>query len=163
MRGHSGCHYAKLSETAVRCHCQQPEHRWLFFLAVQRIVRKESKKKQQQRPYLCTQGHTPLSVIQYKVLLPKGLFLFTHFSDSKGCSKEFPSLVSSEVKVSARNVGDLGSIPGLGRSPAEGNPLQYSCLENPTDRGAWWATVHGVAKSRTQLSDFTSLHFKGCS
>ena len=47
------------------------------------------------------------------------------------------------------------SIPGSGRSPGEGNgnPLQYSCLENPMDRGAWWATVHGVAKSRTQLSD----------
>ena len=63
----------------------------------------------------------------------------------------------SEVKASACNAGDLGSIPGLGRSPGEGNsnPLQYSCLENPMDRGAWWATVHGVAKSRTRLSDFT--------
>ena len=51
----------------------------------------------------------------------------------------------AEVKVSACNVGDLGSIPGLGKSPGEGNgnPLQYSCLENPVDRGAWWATVHG--------------------
>ena len=51
----------------------------------------------------------------------------------------------SEVKVSAFNMGDLGSIPGSGRSPGEGNgnPLQYSCLENPMDRGAWWATVHG--------------------
>ena len=57
----------------------------------------------------------------------------------------------------ACNAGDRGSIPGLGKFPGEGNgnPLQYSCLENPTDRGAWWATVHGVAKSRTQLSDFT--------
>ena len=64
----------------------------------------------------------------------------------------------SEVKASACNVGDLGSIPGLGRSPGEGNgnPLQYSCLENPMDGGAWWATVHGVAKSRTQLSDLTN-------
>ena len=63
----------------------------------------------------------------------------------------------SEVKASACNAGDLGSIPGSGRSPGEenGNPLQYSCLENPMDRGAWWATVHGVAKSRTRLSDFT--------
>ena len=59
----------------------------------------------------------------------------------------------SEVKASAYNTGDLGSIPGLGRSPGEGNgnPFQYSCLENPMDRGAWWATVHGVAKSWTQL------------
>ena len=65
----------------------------------------------------------------------------------------------SEVKVSACNVGDLGSIPGLGRSTGEGNgnPLQHSCLENPMDRGAWWATVHGVTESRTQLSNFTYL------
>ena len=63
----------------------------------------------------------------------------------------------SEVKASASNVGDLGSILGLGSSPGEGNgnPLQYSCLENPKDEGAWWATVHGVTKSRTRLSDFT--------
>ena len=63
----------------------------------------------------------------------------------------------SEVKASAHNAGDLGSIPGLGRSPGEGNgnPLQYSCLENPMDGGACWATVHGVAKSQTRLRDFT--------
>ena len=61
----------------------------------------------------------------------------------------------SEVKASASNAGDPGLIPGSGRSPGEGNgnPLQYSCLENPMDRRAWWATVHRVAKS--QLSDFT--------
>ena len=52
----------------------------------------------------------------------------------------------SEVKASASNVGDLGLIPGSGRSSGEGNgnPLQYSCLENHMDREAWWATVHGV-------------------
>ena len=63
----------------------------------------------------------------------------------------------SEVKASACNAGDLGSIPGSGRSPGEGNgnPLQYSCLENPMDGGAWWVTFHGVAKSQTRLSDFT--------
>ena len=73
-------------------------------------------------------------------------------------SKGFPG--GSEGKVSAYDVGDLGQIPGLGRSSGEGNgnPLQYSCLENPMDREAWQATVHGVAKSRTRLSDFTSLH-----
>ena len=51
------------------------------------------------------------------------------------------------------NAGDTGSIPGSGRAPGEGNgnPLQYSCLENFMDRGAWWATVQGVAKSWTQL------------
>ena len=71
-------------------------------------------------------------------------------------------MVGSQVKVSACNAGDLGSIPGLGRSPGKGNgnPLQYSCLENPMDGGAWWATVHRVTKSRTRLSDFTSLHLK---
>ena len=63
----------------------------------------------------------------------------------------------SDGKASACNSGDLGSIPGSGKSPGEGNgnPLQYSCLENPMDGGAWWATVHGVAKSRTRLSNFT--------
>ena len=62
----------------------------------------------------------------------------------------------SEGKVSAYNAGDPGSIPGSGRSPGEGNGnrLQFSCLENPMDRGAWQATVPGVAKSQTQLSDF---------
>ena len=68
----------------------------------------------------------------------------------------------SEVKASAYNVGDLGSIPGLRRSPGEGNgnPLQYSCLENPMDGGAWWAAVYGVAKSQTRLSNFTfTFHF----
>ena len=62
----------------------------------------------------------------------------------------------SEVKESACNAGDLGSIPGSGRSSGEGNgnPLQYSCLENPMDGEAWWAIVHGVTKSRTRLSDF---------
>ena len=59
------------------------------------------------------------------------------------------------VKESACNAGDPGSTSGLGRSPGEGNgnPLQYSCLENPMDKGIWWATVHGVTKSQTRLSD----------
>ena len=63
----------------------------------------------------------------------------------------------SDGKESACNAGDLSSIPRLGRSPGEGNgnSLQYSCLENPMDGGAWWATVHGVAKSRRRLSDYT--------
>ena len=63
----------------------------------------------------------------------------------------------SEVKVSACNAGHLSSIPGSGRSPGEGNgnPLQYSCLENPMDGGAWWTTVPGATKSRTRLRDFS--------
>ena len=62
---------------------------------------------------------------------------------------------SSDSEESACNAGDLGSIPGSGISPGEGigYPLQDSCLENAMDRAAWQATVHGVAKSRTQLSD----------
>ena len=61
----------------------------------------------------------------------------------------------SDPKESAYNRGDQGSIPGLGRSSGEGNgnSLQCSCLENPMDRGAWRVAVHGVAKSRTQLSN----------
>ena len=63
----------------------------------------------------------------------------------------------SDGKASACNARDLGSIPGSARSPGEGNgnPIQHSCLENPMDGGAWKAAVHGVAKSRTRLSDFT--------
>ena len=59
-------------------------------------------------------------------------------------------------KESACNAGDPGSIPGLGKSPGEGNgnPLQYSCLENPMDRRAWQATAHGVAKSQAQMRDW---------
>ena len=62
-------------------------------------------------------------------------------------------LSGKESACNAGATGDLGSIPGSGRSPGEGhgNPLQYSCLENPVDRGAQWAIVHGVAKSRTRL------------
>ena len=84
---------------------------------------------------------------------------------------KFPALISSTTllaqiyilgfpggsggKESACNSGDPGLIPGLGKSHAggRGNPLQYSCLENSVDKGACWATVHGVTKSWTQLSD----------
>ena len=67
--------------------------------------------------------------------------------------KGFPG--GSEGKESACKAGDLGSIPGLGIFPGEenGNPLQYSCLENPMDRGVWRATVCGIKKSQTLLSD----------
>ena len=60
---------------------------------------------------------------------------------------------ASDDKESACNAGDLGSIPGLGTSAGGGhsNPLQYSCLENPMDRGAWWATIHEVAESDMTL------------
>ena len=63
--------------------------------------------------------------------------------------------VVKNLPANTGDTGDLGSIPALGRSPGEGNgnPLQYSCLENPVNRGAWWATVHRVSKSQT-LSQF---------
>ena len=69
---------------------------------------------------------------------------------------------SSDGTVSACSVGDLGSIPGSGRPPGEGNgnPLQYLCLENPMDRGAWQAAVHGVTESQTRLSDLYICHIK---
>ena len=75
------------------------------------------------------------------------------FIKSKFMLWGFPG--GTDSKESTCNSGDPGSIPGSGRSPEEGNsnPLQYSCLENPMDRGAWRATVHGVAKSWTLLSD----------
>ena len=74
--------------------------------------------------------------------------------------KGFPG--NLDGKESARNAEEWGSIPGSERSPEEvnGNPLQYFCPENSIDRGAWWATVHGVTKSQKRPSDFhfTSLH-----
>ena len=71
------------------------------------------------------------------------------------------SQVALEVKNLPAKSGDrrnVGLIPGSGRSPGErhGNPLQYSCLENPRDRGAWWAAVYGVEQSRTQLKQLSS-------
>ena len=74
---------------------------------------------------------------------------------------DFPS--GSDGKASAYNAGDPGSIPGSGKSSGEGNdnPLQSSCLENPLDRGAWGATVHGVPKSWTRLRDFTFTFMLG--
>ena len=70
------------------------------------------------------------------------------------------SQVGLVVKNLPANAGDVGSIPGSGRSPGEGNgnPLQYSCLENSMDRRTWWATVHGVTKSQTWQSTYTHTH-----
>ena len=70
-------------------------------------------------------------------------------------------LGGSDGKASTYNAGGLGRIPGLGRSSGErnGNPLQYSCLENPMDGAVWQSTVLRVAKNQTWLSDFTSHHF----
>ena len=77
------------------------------------------------------------------------MFLQNYFDGYIYGNLGFPG--GSNGKESTCNVGDLGLIPGSGRSPGEGhdNPLQYYCLENPMDRGAWWATVREVAKSQT--------------
>ena len=79
----------------------------------------------------------------------------TSTSNSTISNQGFPC--GSEGKEFAHSVGDLNLIPGLGRSPGKknSNPFRYSCLENPMDGGAWQATVHSIAKSRTQLRDFT--------
>ena len=80
------------------------------------------------------------------------------FTDLPTQCMSFPG--SSDGKEPAYHVGDPGSILGSGRSPGEGNgnPLQYSCLENSMDRGAWWATVHGIADSDTTVANTFTLH-----
>ena len=108
--------------------------------------------------YLRWGGHLLLSLIlpTHHQLSSSGFFtyLFIYFYWNTVDLWGFPG--GSDGKESASNAGDLGSIPGLGSSPGGGygNPLQYSCLENSHGHGgAWWATVHGVAKGWTQLSD----------
>ena len=68
------------------------------------------------------------------------------------------TLMIKNPPTNAGDIRDMGSVPGLGISPGggHGNPLQYSCLENPIDRGSWWATVHRVAKSQTQLKQLST-------
>ena len=87
------------------------------------------------------------------ILIWSDLISLSGLSASLPLSLGFPG--GSDCKESTCSAGDQGSNPGLGRSPGEGNgcPLQYSCLKNPIDRGAWQATVHGVANSQTQLNN----------
>ena len=96
-----------------------------------------------------TIGYDRKSVLLIPRRPNKNRFHFECFLRLVGQDESFPG--GSDGKASACNAGDLGSIPGSGRSPGEGNgnPLQYSLLEYPMDGGAWQATVHGVAKSRT--------------
>ena len=99
---------------------------------------------------ICLEGQTPFPNLYKDTINAAGVLegrCTIPFQTSVTC---FPG--GSDSKEPA---GDPGSIPGLGRSPGEGNgnPLQYSCLENSMDRGAWWATVHRVPKSQTRLSD----------
>ena len=78
-------------------------------------------------------------------------------TQEKGTNKTCKISGGSVVKNPPASAGDMGSIPGSGRSPGtgHGNPLQYSCLGNPMDRGAWWAAAHGVTKNQTQLNNYT--------
>ena len=116
---------------------------WQFFLPLLALCY-STMENGEPSTYLST--YLFISVWTYELLVYlKGLMHFWSFAGG------------SVVKNLSSSVGDMGSIPGSGRSPGEGNgnPLQYSCLENPMDGGALWATVHGVAKSQTQLSNFT--------
>ena len=83
------------------------------------------------------------------------------FTDATSCSMGFPDgSVVKHPSANAEDTGDMGLIPGFGKSPwgGNGNSLQYSCLENPLDRGAWQALVHGVAKNWTRLSNWAHTH-----
>ena len=94
-------------------------------------------------------------ILTFSLLLFEKIHFLCFYQCSLWFSRGFPG--GSDGKESACNAGDLGSIPGSGRSPGEGNgyPLQYSCLENSMYRGAHWDIVHGVAKSQTQLTTDT--------
>ena len=90
--------------------------------------------------------------------------MFPHVGGNMGFPGFLGFLCSSMGKESACNAGDLGSIPRSGRSSGErnGTSLQYSCLENPMNRGAWWATVHGVTRVRHDLVTKPPQSLKGC-
>ena len=90
-------------------------------------------------------------------LLISSLHFFTHKSDYFACLGFPDGLVVKNPSTHTGDAGDIGLIPGSGRSPGEGNgnPLQYSCLENPIDRGTWQAKVYRIARSRTRLSTHT--------
>ena len=119
----------------------------LILLNVRRVEWTGSKMCLSLAPYaLPPPGHHSVICLEFKEW---------DFSFQKVISSKKSLSNGSDGKESACNAGDTSSIPGLGRSPSEGNgyPLQYSCLANSMDRGAWRAIVHRVAKSQTQLSD----------
>ena len=111
--------------------------RWLLSLS---LFGKVDREREMER-WTHTHTHNLSFVINIK---PQSYWITAHFPGGSDCEE------------STCNAGDANLIPGWGRSPGEGNgnPLQYSCLENSIDRGAWWATVHGVTKRWTQLNDF---------
>ena len=110
-------------------------------------------------------GHiTPISPSSHGLLCVSSPFLFLVRTLVIGFSPHSQvTLVVKNPPASAGDARDVGSIPGSGRSPGEGhgNQLQYSCLENPMDRGAWWAMVHMVPKSQTQLKRLSTTQHGG--
>ena len=92
--------------------------------------------------------------VSFRIMVKKKLWFSQFVHQVVGLLDHMSFPCSSVGKESACNAGDLGSIPGLGRFPGEGNgnPLQYSCLENPMDREAWWATFYGVARVEYNLA-----------
>ena len=125
---------------------------WLFWMSLEREVSSSFKRTKT--------GTTKMNSRQTKIYplqTKQGSYFILYFikqylAPCRGATLGFPG--ASDSKEFACNAGDTGSIPGLGRSPGgrNGNPLQYSHLENSMDRGDWQATVHGLAKNRTQLS-----------
>ena len=108
---------------------------------------------------------TPCSILRGPASLPQG-HESTALWSCQTLSYRTPSFPGGRVlkntPVNAGDIRDLGSMPGSGRSPGEGNgnPLWYSCLENSKDRGAGWATVHGISKSGTQMSTHACTAYK---
>ena len=140
-----------------------------FWLALTHSLEKSLPWNPWASPFLWERTRTctgALGIISMRVLdtgIPRGV-LIGMGDDSYNVTLNLhpipePHFLEWWLKVSAWNAGDLGSIPGLGRSPGAGNGnwLQYSCLENPMGGGARWATVHRVAKSRTRLNNFTYI------
>ena len=130
-----------------------------IYVTIQILVQHREKKKRENK-HMDTKGEAKVGWTERFRLTIYTLLMLLLCIKQKGASQVV--LVVKNLPANAGDLGDTGLIPGLGRSPGEGNsnPLQYSCLENPMDRGTWKATVHGVTKSWTWLSDWTELNWK---
>ena len=129
----------------LQCSClENPRDRGSWWAAVYGVAQSRTRLKR----LSSSSNSSSWCIYIYVTLWPKHCLILIYWI-------HMGFLGSLNGEESACNVKDLGSIPGLGKIPREGhcNPLQYSCLENSMDRGAWWATVHGVAKSQTWLSN----------
>ena len=145
-----------LSGKFLPCVSEQTEESWKPLYKSSFSCYNSNNKKTLNDPFPLYMFIFPYSVTLLIPLLQSlNIWNYSSFHQNKH-SFVFPCFPGGwDSKESAYNAGNLGSIPGLGRSPGEGNgnPLQYSCLKNSMDRGAWRATVHGVTKSWTWLSD----------